>query len=205
MNSGSAFFIGATDCSRVSCFVFSCFIVAYSIVFCVGCVSKGRRVCFVLRRHEGRDLMATWMGALGAAASNGARVFVVSALGCGAYRNPPEAVAEALIGAARLCDPRELRTVVVAVHNDHNSRNNVDRFQRVLTTHGFQVGAQVGQDPLRASTASSSATPATIDVDEEQEDSRLQHVRQGDRYGCSPDGSRQFASCIRHQGRQFGD
>ena len=156
--------------------------------------------------------MATWMGALGAAASNGARVFVVSALGCGAYRNPPEAVAEALIGAARLCDPRELRTVVVAVHNDHNSRNNVDRFQRVLTTHGFQVGAQVGEDPLRASTASSSATPdARLEdrtgphVDEEQEDSRLQHVRQGDRYGCSPDGSRQFASCIRHQGRQFGD
>ena len=48
-------------------------------------------------------LRATWIAAIKAADECGAHEFVVSALGCGAFRNPPERVAEAFCLALKDC------------------------------------------------------------------------------------------------------
>ena len=80
------------------------------------------------------DLRRTWIAAIKAADESGAREFVVSALGCGAFRNPPERVAEAFCLALKDCVlPRgSLKKISVVVMDDHNSRDNGLRFKQEL-------------------------------------------------------------------------
>ena len=79
-------------------------------------------------------LRATWIAAIKAADECGAHEFVVSALGCGAFRNPPERVAQAFCLALEDCElPRgSLKKISVVVMDDHNSRDNVLRFKQEL-------------------------------------------------------------------------
>merc|ERR1712166_401465 len=75
---------------------------------------------------------------LGAAHANGATKLVLSALGCGAFKNPPEHVAalfkEALLGRFSGC----FEHVVFAIFDDHNARKahnpdgNLAPFQRIF-------------------------------------------------------------------------
>ena len=84
------------------------------------------------------DLCRTWTAAFKAADECGAHEFVVSALGCGAFRNPPERVAEAFSLALKGCVLRRgcLKKISVVVMDDHNSRDNVARFRAELEARG---------------------------------------------------------------------
>ena len=80
-----------------------------------------------------RELEATWRGVLEATKISGAQHLVVSAIGCGAFCNPPEVVATALVKALRACAPgTALRKITACVLNDHNIRDNVKRFREVM-------------------------------------------------------------------------
>ena len=73
-------------------------------------------------------------------AEHGSRDIVLSALGCGAFRNPPVAVARLFKQALREY-AGFFRNVVFAIYEDHNSRGegNFQPFKRELD--GFSVGA----------------------------------------------------------------
>lgn len=82
---------------------------------------------------EEAAMLCAIRAALQVCAANGARDVVLSALGCGAFHNPPEAVARLF---ARALDEYcgYFRRVVFAVYDDHNARGegNFAPFQRVL-------------------------------------------------------------------------
>ena len=91
------------------------------------------------RRRRDPDLVerieANWRGVavLSACGRSGParRWTVLSALGCGAFRNPPDVVGAAL--ASVLSEPLdfgELEEVEVVMLDDHNSRENVERFRQ---------------------------------------------------------------------------
>ena len=87
-----------------------------------------------------RELEATWRGVLEAAGKSGVEHLVLSAIGAGAFSNPPEVVAKALTASLRACSPGEaLRRVTVCVLDDHNSRDNVARFREVMVRFGARV------------------------------------------------------------------
>ena len=78
-----------------------------------------------------------WCAVLVAAASSGVDVLVVSALGAGAYHNPPEVVARALVAALEQGCPAacSCRAIIMAVVNDehgHRGGGNVARMRRTL-------------------------------------------------------------------------
>ena len=77
--------------------------------------------------------------ALQACAQNGAHDVVLSALGCGAFRHPPAAVARLFRRALDEYAPCLCR-VVFAVYDDHNARGegNYAPFHRIL--HGYVPG-----------------------------------------------------------------
>ena len=77
-----------------------------------------------------RSLRDTWLAVLSAAAASGSEIVVVSAIGCGAFQNPPEAAGRALASALSDCSPGRLRRVHVAILEDHNSRDNTLRFRK---------------------------------------------------------------------------
>jgi len=93
------------------------------------------------------ELEATWRGVLEAARASGAHHLVVSAIGSGAYSNPPEVVAAALVDALRKCVPgAALRRVTArGVLDDHNSRDNVARLPRAVMV---QAGAREDAEEL---------------------------------------------------------
>jgi uncharacterized protein (TIGR02452 family) len=67
------------------------------------------------------------------ARTNGHTTLVLSAFGCGAFRNPPHHMA--LIFQEVLTEPEFLHafdTIVFAVINDHNSNGNYEAFKRVF-------------------------------------------------------------------------
>lgn len=96
-------------------------------------------------------LRASWIAAIKAADECGAHEFVVSALGCGAFRNPPERVAEAFCLALKDCVlPRgSLKKISVVVMDDHNSRDNVLRFKQELDDWGVLEAGDGGASPCK--------------------------------------------------------
>jgi len=68
---------------------------------------------------------------------------VLSAFGCGAFRNPPQRVAEIFKHLLTSTFSNCFKTVVFAIFNDHNSRKNggegnVVPFERVFETQAVQ-------------------------------------------------------------------
>lgn len=76
-----------------------------------------------------RDLFETWLSILTAANASGCTDVVVSAIGSGAFKNPPDAVGESLHKALLVSPSSALCIVHVVILDDHNSRNNVRRFR----------------------------------------------------------------------------
>ena len=72
-------------------------------------------------------------------------------LGCGAFRNPPERVAEAFCLALKDCVlPRgSLKKISVVVMDDHNSRDNVLRFKKELEDWGVLEADDDGVSPRK--------------------------------------------------------
>jgi hypothetical protein len=76
-----------------------------------------------------------------AARASGAQHLVVSAIGSGAFSNPPQVVAAALVRALAVSAPGSaLRRVTACVLDDHNSRDNVERFRAVMLEAGAHEG-----------------------------------------------------------------
>ena len=75
-------------------------------------------------------LLDTWVSVLTAADASGCTDVVVSAIGAGAFHNPPNVVGSALSKALTFSHSTSLRHVHVVIMNDHNSRNNVERFRK---------------------------------------------------------------------------
>ena len=68
------------------------------------------------------DLKKTWKAVITGANAAGVEVLIVGALGCGAFKNPPENVGRALAAAQAECDPgSKLEEVRVVIMEDHNS------------------------------------------------------------------------------------
>ena len=59
---------------------------------------------------------------------------MLSALGCGAYRNPPKEVAEIFASVIQQYSPR-IKKVCFAVVNDHNSRPGIQSNFSVFQKH----------------------------------------------------------------------
>ena len=68
-----------------------------------------------------QDLLANWLAVLAGAAEAKVEVLVVSALGCGAFNNPPDICGSALALALRLCDPGGIQEVEVVIWFGHSS------------------------------------------------------------------------------------
>jgi len=68
-----------------------------------------------------KDLITTWKAILSGANAAGVEVLIVSALGCGAFNNPPKIVGGALATALAQCDPGMLQEIQVVIFEDHNS------------------------------------------------------------------------------------
>ena len=67
-------------------------------------------------------MVDTWKAVLSAANASGNTHLVVSALGCGAFNNPPQMVGTAFAIALRECNPgNALEEVHVVIMEDHNS------------------------------------------------------------------------------------
>jgi len=75
------------------------------------------------------ELVETWLAIFAAAAASRIEELVVSALGAGAFNNPPEAVGEAFGRALLCCSRARLESVHVIILEDHNSLNNYERFE----------------------------------------------------------------------------
>lgn len=92
------------------------------------------------READRAATLDTVRAALQACAQNGAHDVVLSALGCGAFRHPPAAVARLFRRALDEYAPC-LRRVVFAVYDDHNARGagNYAPFHRIL--HGYVPGS----------------------------------------------------------------
>ena len=76
---------------------------------------------------------ANWRAVLSACGRSGATVAVLSALGCGAFQNPPDVVGAALKRVlSEPLDFGKLEEVEVVILDDHNSRENVTRFRQGL-------------------------------------------------------------------------
>lgn len=75
-----------------------------------------------------RELVASWHAVIAGARELKATVLVVSALGAGAFKNPPDVVGSTLINALTNCKPGDtLKDIAVVVLDDHNARSNVKR------------------------------------------------------------------------------
>lgn len=67
-------------------------------------------------------MVQTWKAVLSAASASRNTHLVVSALGCGAFNNPPRMVGSAFVIALRECNPGDtLKEVHVVIMEDHNS------------------------------------------------------------------------------------
>ena len=75
------------------------------------------------------NLLRTWLSVLAAASASGATEVVVSAIGAGAFHNPPEEVGKAFRNATRRCSPSKIRRLHVVIMEDHNSVHNFERFK----------------------------------------------------------------------------
>ncbi|MCH3919488.1 MAG: TIGR02452 family protein [Sphaerochaeta sp.] len=95
---------------------------------------------YLSKRRSNADLNRWWKPPnerfrtiLRIAHTNGHTTLVLSAFGCGAFRNPPHHMA--LIFQEVLTEPEFLHafdTIVFAVINDHNSNGNYEAFKRVF-------------------------------------------------------------------------
>jgi len=73
-------------------------------------------------------MVQTWKAVLSAASASGASQLVVSALGCGAFNNPPQLVGRALAVALSECSPGScLEEVHVVIMEDHNSHGRNEK------------------------------------------------------------------------------
>ena len=98
-------------------------------------ISHGRRY---LAADEAALLTAKIRTVLTLARANGVQALVLSALGCGAFKNPPGHVAELFRAQLRGEFTGAFEEVVFAIFDDHNSRRahnpegNLLPFQRVF-------------------------------------------------------------------------
>lgn len=89
-------------------------------------------------------MVRTWKAVLSAASASRTTHLVVSALGCGAFNNPPRVVGTALAVALRSCNPgNNLEEVHVVIMEDHNSNGvNFDEFRQGFHgPNGFPAGS----------------------------------------------------------------
>lgn len=110
------------------------------VVAVAACVRPPTTAAGDYAREEDRAAtLDTVRAALHACAQNGAHDVVLSALGCGAFRHPPAAVARLFRRALSEYAPC-FRRVVFAIYDDHNApkSGNYAPFKRIL--HGFVPG-----------------------------------------------------------------
>ena len=89
------------------------------------------------------SLVAAWRAVVDGARELGSSVVVVSALGAGAFHNPPDVVGEALVQVLGSCHAgTELAHVAVIVLDDHNSQGNVKRMREGMRTAVERAGLQ---------------------------------------------------------------
>jgi len=93
-------------------------------------------------------MLDTWRAVLSAAGACDAEQLVLSALGCGAFCNPPEAVGRSLALALQECNPgAKLREVHVVIYEDHNSGGvNFSQFVGGYRAAGAIAGSSVYLD-----------------------------------------------------------
>jgi len=85
------------------------------------------------------ELVAAWHAVLDGARALNATTLVVSALGAGAFHNPPEVVGEALGEALQSCVPcPALARIAVVVFDDHNAQRGAGNVARMR--QGLQAG-----------------------------------------------------------------
>ena len=86
-----------------------------------------------------QSLVRLWGSVIEAAKTSTCSRLIVSAVGCGAFSNPPEEVARAfLIAIERATPGRYLTHIYVCVMDDHNARDNGSRVRQVLIADGAQ-------------------------------------------------------------------
>lgn len=87
------------------------------------------------------SLTTAWRAVIDGARDLGASVLIVSALGAGAFNNPPDVVGKCLIEALCTCHPGDrLNHIAVIVLDDHNSNSNVQRMRVGMHTAAERTG-----------------------------------------------------------------
>lgn len=95
-----------------------------------------------------KDLIRTWKAVLSGANAAGVQVLIVSALGCGAFNNPPASVGSALAKALAQCDPGVLQEVRVVIFEDHNSGGvNFLSFKEGYAAQDLRKRKRAEEDP----------------------------------------------------------
>lgn len=87
------------------------------------------------------NLEDSWLAVINGGREIGASVLVVSALGAGAFHNPPDVVGRALVTALNACDLGDRLThIAVVVLDDHNSNDNVERMRKAMHSAAVTTG-----------------------------------------------------------------
>lgn len=75
-------------------------------------------------------IVQNWLSIIYAGSLANIDELVISALGCGAFNNPPEEVASQLFNALRICVAGNIKKISVIIFDDHNGQRKGGNFER---------------------------------------------------------------------------